>query len=147
MFNNLSSIFRATRMTFLEIYDLRVCRHFRLAMPLSVTILNENSSSYTVYPQQQVFWHTEHCDINQIVGCQLTNQAKNNRVSELQAWIAWLVCIMDPTGMTWHGPVRYYQWYQHPVKRCAICIAHVWKSVFLKVNLQPFEVINPSPMV
>ena len=103
-----------------------------------------------MYPQQ-VFWHIEHCasdsEINQIAGCQLTNQGTNKLVIEVQAWNACLVCIKDPAEMTWHGPVRYYQRYPLSVKRCAICITHVWKSVFPEVNLQPYEVINPSPMV
>ena len=105
-----------------------------------------NSSSYTMYPQQQVFWHIENCasdsEINQIAGCQLTNQGTNKLVIEVQAWNACLVCIKDPAGMTWHGPVRYYQRYPLSVKRCAICITHVWKSVFPEVNLQPYEVIT-----
>ena len=80
-----------------------------------------------MYPQQQVFWHIEHCasdsEINQIAGCQLTNQGTSKLVIDWSAGLKRLSCLyMDPAGMTWHGPVRYYQRYPLSVKRCAICI-------------------------
>ena len=96
-----------TRIKYLDIYHLRTC-HFRQASYApDGNNFKWSSSSYKMYPQQQVFWHIEHCasdsEINQITGCQLTNQGTNKLVIEVQAWNACLVCIMDPAGMTGTG--------------------------------------------
>ena len=114
MFHNSSNkSVSVTRIKYLDIYHLHTCHFpgsFQASYAPDGNNFKWNSSSYTMYPQQ-VFWHIEHCasdsEINQIAGCQLTNQGTNKLVIEVQAWNACLVCIMDPAGMTWHGPVRY----------------------------------------
>ena len=98
-------------------------RHFRLATPLTVTILNENNSCCMMYAHKQNLWHTK----TVILDCRMSD-----------------MCCLHKGYLRdiYHGPVRCYQWYQLSVNSCAMHCTCV-KTRIPQLYLQRYGEIKP----